>query len=87
MIDTNTTNNSNYKKTTDDNGKWYTKQRILNQYGLVTFYLSTDVVESLSSCWKHNDIWMESKDQCDQYAVQCDDNDGNEKTTVMFSST
>lgn len=58
-------------KMKQQNQYWYTDDRILRQYSLVTFFLNTSKDEKENFSWLQHEGWMEVEDECKWYGVEC----------------
>jgi len=68
------------KLVNDDSSSWYTEERILQQFALLTLFLSTTTrTPGSSSLWLDDTGWMDSIDECEWQGVTC----SNDKTTVV----
>lgn len=56
----------------DDNG-WYTDDRVVQQYSLLTLFFSTSEGGTESSTWLRHDGWITESDECDWFGVTCED--------------
>lgn len=56
-----------------ENLDWYTDERVLIQYTLVKFFLSTSNGGKEGSSWLEDNGWMESRNQCEWYGITCDE--------------
>mmetsp|Transcript_8719 Transcript_8719/g.13447 ORF Transcript_8719/g.13447 Transcript_8719/m.13447 type:complete len:1175 (-) Transcript_8719:1036-4560(-) len=52
--------------------EWYTDARVIQQYSLVSFFLSTSRGESGSSPWINKAGWMDSTNECKWFGIECD---------------
>mmetsp|Transcript_21952 Transcript_21952/g.33315 ORF Transcript_21952/g.33315 Transcript_21952/m.33315 type:complete len:1276 (+) Transcript_21952:81-3908(+) len=52
---------------------WYTDERVLRQYSLVKFFLSTSKGAKDNPSWHRSEGWMESNNECKWYGIKCDD--------------